>query len=175
VSSSVRPRSRSNLARRGAALPAFVPPQLSQLVAAPHRGRNGCATLARRLSHGCAHRQRTRATPHRTGLDCSSKYPFVIAALASLNVKAACIDCELCGIDDAGLPRASPISPGPNAGVRGVSGEPHGRAARARMRKVEDAPARAPGHFRRGTPGAARLGSRSRRGIGRRPRIAPIG
>jgi ATP-dependent DNA ligase len=40
----------------------------------------------------------------RTGLDWSAKYPSALAALASLNVKTAYIDGELCGVDDAGLP-----------------------------------------------------------------------
>ena len=40
----------------------------------------------------------------RTGLDWTAKYPSAIAALANLRVKAAYIDGELCGIDDAGLP-----------------------------------------------------------------------
>jgi hypothetical protein len=40
----------------------------------------------------------------RTGLDWSAKYPSVIAALSSLNVKTAYIDGELCGVDAAGLP-----------------------------------------------------------------------
>jgi hypothetical protein len=40
----------------------------------------------------------------RTGLDWTSKYPSVIAALSNLNVKTAYLDGELCGVDDAGLP-----------------------------------------------------------------------
>jgi ATP-dependent DNA ligase len=40
----------------------------------------------------------------RTGLDCSGKYPRVIAALANLDMKTAYLDGELCGVDDAGLP-----------------------------------------------------------------------
>jgi DNA ligase D-like protein (predicted ligase) len=40
----------------------------------------------------------------RTGLDWTDKYPSAIAALASLNVKTAYFDGELCGVDDAGLP-----------------------------------------------------------------------
>src|ERR1700722_16104411 len=38
----------------------------------------------------------------RTGLDWTAKYPGVIAALANLNVKTACLDGELCGVDDTG-------------------------------------------------------------------------
>jgi DNA ligase D-like protein (predicted ligase) len=40
----------------------------------------------------------------RTGLDWSDKYPSVIAALANVKAKAAYLDGELCGVDDAGLP-----------------------------------------------------------------------
>ena len=40
----------------------------------------------------------------RTGLDWTDKYPSAIAALASLNVKTAYLDGELCGVDEAGLP-----------------------------------------------------------------------
>jgi hypothetical protein len=40
----------------------------------------------------------------RTGLDWTAKYPSAIAALATVNVKTAYLDGELCGIDDAGLP-----------------------------------------------------------------------
>jgi bifunctional non-homologous end joining protein LigD len=40
----------------------------------------------------------------RTGLDWTDKYPSAIAALANLKVKAAYIDGELCGVDEAGLP-----------------------------------------------------------------------
>jgi ATP-dependent DNA ligase len=40
----------------------------------------------------------------RTGLDWTAKYPSAGAALANLNVKAAYLDGELCGVDDAGLP-----------------------------------------------------------------------
>jgi ATP-dependent DNA ligase len=40
----------------------------------------------------------------RTGLDWTHKYPSVVAALASLNVRAAYLDGELCGVDAAGLP-----------------------------------------------------------------------
>jgi bifunctional non-homologous end joining protein LigD len=39
-----------------------------------------------------------------TGLDWTAKYPGAVPALANLNVKAAYLDGELCGVDDAGLP-----------------------------------------------------------------------
>jgi bifunctional non-homologous end joining protein LigD len=40
----------------------------------------------------------------RTGLDWTGKYPSMAEALANLDVKAAYLDGELCGVDDAGLP-----------------------------------------------------------------------
>jgi hypothetical protein len=50
----------------------------------------------------------------RTGLDWSAKYPSAIAALAKVNVKAAYIDGELGGVDDAGLPSLVPRFITPN-------------------------------------------------------------
>jgi ATP-dependent DNA ligase len=40
----------------------------------------------------------------RTGLDRTGKYPSALAALAGINVKAAHLDGELCGVEEAGLP-----------------------------------------------------------------------
>ena len=40
----------------------------------------------------------------RTGLDWTAKYPSAVEAFANLNVKAAYLDGELCGVDEAGLP-----------------------------------------------------------------------
>jgi DNA ligase D-like protein (predicted ligase) len=40
----------------------------------------------------------------RTGLDWTGRYPSAVAALEKVNVKAAYIDGELCGVDEAGLP-----------------------------------------------------------------------
>jgi ATP-dependent DNA ligase len=40
----------------------------------------------------------------RTGFHWTAKYPSAIAALASVNVKTAYIDGELCGVDEEGLP-----------------------------------------------------------------------
>jgi ATP-dependent DNA ligase len=54
--------------------------------------------MAARIDHGRAQ------LLTRTGLDWTDKYPSAIAALANLNVKAAYLDGELCGVDDAGLP-----------------------------------------------------------------------
>jgi bifunctional non-homologous end joining protein LigD len=45
----------------------------------------------------------------RTGLDWIDKYPSVVSALANLKAKTTCIDGELCGVDDAGLPSFAQI------------------------------------------------------------------
>ena len=91
--------------RRGAPLPQFVPPQLSQLVEKPpsgpqrvHEIKLDGFRMAARIDNGRAQ------LLTRTGLDWTAKYPSVIAALENLNVKTAYIDGELCGVDDAGLP-----------------------------------------------------------------------
>ena len=54
--------------------------------------------MAARLDHGRAQ------LLTRTGLDWTDKYPSAVAALATLNVKTAYIDGELCGVNEAGLP-----------------------------------------------------------------------
>ena len=91
--------------RQGVALPAFIPPQLSQSVEKPpsgpqwmHEIKLDGYRIAARIDNGRA-QLLTRA-----GLDWTSKYPSIIEALAKLNVKTAYFDGELCGIDDAGLP-----------------------------------------------------------------------
>src|ERR1700722_18231636 len=91
--------------RRGAPLPQFVPPQLSQPVEKPpsepqwlHEIKLDGYRMAARLDNG-----RVQLLT-RTGLDWTTKYPSAVAALANVNVKAAYIDGELCGVDDAGLP-----------------------------------------------------------------------
>jgi bifunctional non-homologous end joining protein LigD len=95
----------SSPSRRGAPLPRFIPPQLSQPVEKPPSGPqwlheiklDGCR-MAARIDKG--HAQLLT----RTGLDETDKYPSAIAGLAKLNMKTAYIDGELCGVDDAGLP-----------------------------------------------------------------------
>ena len=91
--------------RSDSTLPSFVPPQLSQPVEKPpsgprwlHEIKLDGFRMAARIDHG----QVQLLT--RTGLDWSGKYASVITALASMKVKTAYIDGELCGVDDAGLP-----------------------------------------------------------------------
>lgn len=51
---------------------------------------------------------RARLLP-RTGLDWTDKYPSMMAALAKVQVKAAYLDGELCGVGDDGMPSFSQI------------------------------------------------------------------
>jgi DNA ligase D-like protein (predicted ligase) len=96
---------KSGLPRRNVSLPAFIPPQLSQPVEKPpsgpqwlHEIKLDGYRMAARIDEG-----RVQLLT-RTGLDWTAKYPSAAAALASLNVKTAYLDGELCGVDDAGLP-----------------------------------------------------------------------
>jgi hypothetical protein len=95
--------------RRGVPLPAFVPPQLSQLVEKPPAGAQWVHEIkldgyrmAARIDNG-----RVQLLT-RTGLDWTAKYPSAIAALANLTIKTAYLDGELCGSTNLDC-RASPI------------------------------------------------------------------
>jgi DNA ligase D-like protein (predicted ligase) len=95
----------SGRSRRDSPLPRFIPPQLSQPVEKPpsgaqwlHEVKLDGYRMAARIDNG-----RVQLLT-RTGLDWTAKYPSAIAALETLNVKAAYLDDELCGVDDAGLP-----------------------------------------------------------------------
>ena len=86
-------------------LPQFVPPQLSQLVEKPpsepqwvHEIKLDGFRIAARIDNG-----RVQLLT-RTGLDWTARFPSAVAAMANVNVQAAYIDGELCGVDDAGLP-----------------------------------------------------------------------
>src|SRR5580700_4403223 len=83
--------------RRGVPLPQFVLPQLSQPVEKPpsgpqwlHEIKLDGYRMAARIDNG-----RVQLLT-RTGLDWTSKYPSVIAALSNMNVKTAYVDGELC-------------------------------------------------------------------------------
>jgi DNA ligase D-like protein (predicted ligase) len=91
--------------RRGALLPPFVSPQLSQPVEKPpsgpqwiHEIKLDGYRMAARIDNG-----RVQLLT-RTGLDWTHKYPSVASALANLDVQTAYLDGELCGVDAAGLP-----------------------------------------------------------------------
>jgi bifunctional non-homologous end joining protein LigD len=95
----------SRRSRPNSPLPLFVPPQLSQPIEkAPtgpqwvHEIKLDGFRMAARIDNG-----RVQLLT-RTGLDWTAKYPGAGAALASVNVKTAYLDGELCGVDDAGLP-----------------------------------------------------------------------
>ena len=96
----------SGRSRRDSPLPLFVPPQLSQPVEKPpsgpqwvHEIKLDGYRMAARIDNG-----RVQLLT-RTGLDWTAKYPSAVEALETLNVKAAYLDGELCGVDDAGLPK----------------------------------------------------------------------
>jgi bifunctional non-homologous end joining protein LigD len=55
----------------------------------------------------------------RTGLHWTDKYPGAVRALANVNVKTACLDGELCGVNDKGLPSFAHIQAATD-GERGV-------------------------------------------------------
>ena len=91
----------SGPSRRGVPLPQFVPPQLSQPVEKPpsgpqwlHEIKLDGYRMAARIDNG-----RVQLLTG-TGLDWTAKYPSAIVALASMNVKTAYLDGELCGVDD---------------------------------------------------------------------------
>src|SRR5712672_1097386 len=99
-----RPVARSS---RAAALPQWVPPQLTQLVdAAPegdqwlHEIKYDGYRMHARLDRGAV-RLLTR-----TGLDWTHKYPAIAAAVAALDAGQAYLDGELCGVRSDGTTSA---------------------------------------------------------------------
>lgn len=91
--------------RPNAALPLFVPRQLSQLVEKPPSGAQWVHEIKLegfRMAAGIDNGRVQLLT--RTGLDWTARYPSAAAALANVNVKTAYLDGELCGVDEAGLP-----------------------------------------------------------------------
>jgi ATP-dependent DNA ligase len=86
-------------------LPTFIPPQLSQPAEKPpsgpqwlHEIKLDGFRMAARIDNG-----RVQLLT-RIGLDGTDKYPSAVSALANVKAKTACIDGELCGVDNAGLP-----------------------------------------------------------------------
>jgi DNA ligase D-like protein (predicted ligase) len=105
IKRSPSPALKSAPSRRDAPLPSFVPPQLAQPVEKPpygpqwlHEIKLDGFRMAARIDDG-----RVQLLT-RTGLDWSDKYPSAIEPLANVKAKAAYIDGELCGVDNAGLP-----------------------------------------------------------------------
>jgi DNA ligase D-like protein (predicted ligase) len=108
------------LARRrsaAAALPAWIPPQLTQLVeTAPegdqwlHEIKFDGYRMHARLDHGAV-RLLTR-----TGLDWTPKYPAIAKAVAALPATRAYLDGELCGVFPDGITSFSMIQAASDAG-----------------------------------------------------------
>jgi bifunctional non-homologous end joining protein LigD len=102
---------------RAAALPQWVPPQLTQLVdAAPegdqwlHEIKFDGYRMHARLDHGAV----TLLT--RTGLDWTHKYPAIAKAVTALDARQAYLDGELCGIGPDGIPSFSRLQAASDAG-----------------------------------------------------------
>src|ERR1700758_2893354 len=105
VKRSASPTIKSGRSRRDSTLPQFVPPQLSQPVEKPpsgpqwvHEIKLDGFRMAARIDNGCVQ------LLTRTGRDWTGRYPSAVAALEKVNVKAAYVDGELCGVNEAGLP-----------------------------------------------------------------------
>src|ERR1700720_2042252 len=91
-----------------AALPAWIAPQLTQLVdAAPegdqwlHEIKYDGYRMMARLDRGAV------KLLTRTGLDWTHKYPAISKAVAALDARQAYLDGELCGIGPDGIPSFS--------------------------------------------------------------------
>src|ERR1700756_5233598 len=100
-----------------AALPEWIPPQLTQLVdAAPegdgwlHEIKFDGYRMHARLDRGAA-----KLLP-RTGLDWTRKYPPIAEAVASLGARQAYLDGELCGVFPDGITSFSMIHAASDAG-----------------------------------------------------------
>ena len=109
-----RPVARSS---RASALPAWIPPQLTQLVeAAPegdqwlHEIKFDGYRMHARLDHSGV-RLLTR-----TGLDWTHKYPPIAAAVASVGARQAYLDGELCGVFPDGITSFGMIRAASDAG-----------------------------------------------------------
>jgi DNA ligase D-like protein (predicted ligase) len=102
---------------RAAALPQWIPPQLTQLVdTAPegdgwlHEIKFDGYRMHARLDRGAA-RLLTR-----TGLDWTHKYPTIAKAVAALDARQAYLDGELCGVFPEGITSFSIIQAASDAG-----------------------------------------------------------
>ena len=100
-----------------AALPEWIPPQLTQLVdAAPegdewlHEIKFDGYRMHARLDRGAVQ------LLTRTGLDWTHKYPPIAAAVSSLGARQAYLDGELCGVFPDGITSFSMIQAASDAG-----------------------------------------------------------
>jgi ATP-dependent DNA ligase len=103
--------------RAAAALPEWIPPQLTQLVdAAPegdqwlHEIKFDGYRMHARLDRGAV------KLLTRTGLDWTRKYPAIVAAVAALGAQQAYIDGELCGVFPDGITSFGMIQAASGAG-----------------------------------------------------------
>src|SRR6202049_1358880 len=102
---------------RAAALPQWVPPQLTQLVDAAPEGEQWLHEIkfdAYRM-HARLDRGDVRLLT-RTGLDWTHKYPPIAAAVSSLGARQAYLDGELCGLFPDGITSFSMIQTASDAG-----------------------------------------------------------
>ena len=110
-----------SIARQGrtdaAALPQWVPPQLTQLVeAAPdgdqwlHELKYDGYRMHARVDRGAV------KLLTRTGLDWTHKYPTIAAAVSSIGARQAYLDGELCGVGPDGITSFSMIQLASDAG-----------------------------------------------------------
>ena len=101
--------------------PRWIEPQLSKLVAkAPsgprwvHEIKFDGYRMAARIEHGKVQ------LLTRTGLNWTTKYPAIAAALAKLRVKTAYIDGELCGVRPDGVTSFSIMQQAADRGSAGL-------------------------------------------------------
>ena len=99
------------------AVPAWIAPQLTQLVdAAPegdewlHEIKYDGYRMMARLDHGAV------KLLTRTGLDWTHKYPAIAGAVAALGAQQAYLDGELCGVGADGISRFSIVQAASDAG-----------------------------------------------------------
>src|SRR5215467_11129398 len=100
-----------------AALPDWIPPQLTQLVDAARAGAKWLHEIKydgyrmhARLDHGAV------KLLTRTGLDWTQKYPAITRAVAALGARQAYLDGELCGLGPDGITSFSMIQLASDAG-----------------------------------------------------------
>ena len=103
--------------RATGALPAWIPPPLTQLVdAAPegdqwlHEIKFDGYRMHARLDRGAV------KLLTRTGLDWTHKYPAIAKAVTALGARQAYLDGELCGIGPDGIPSFSRLQAASDAG-----------------------------------------------------------
>ncbi len=108
------------LARRrsaAAALPEWIPPQLTQLVDAAPEGDDWLHEI--KFDGYRMHARLDRGSVRlltRTGLDWTHKYPPIAAAVSSLGARQAYLDGELCGVFPDGITSFSMIQAASDAG-----------------------------------------------------------